>query len=251
MKINPIDGTRLRNNEHFQFHTEFRDLVTETGAEMINCEDQFNDYLVCYADEDTAFQRIEKSSITKEIEDADKPRDKTLRGMTATNKAALNHFDDQVSAAARRLKIVFDTYGNIAAKPLNEETSAIYNLLQELNDNYSADMQKVGLTPWATQLNIENKALDTLIKSRVNEQSAKTELKMKETRGGVDKAYTVMEERINALIIVEGAKNYEVFVRKLNIFIDKYNNLVAQRRGIAKAKKEREEEKAKQEREEN
>ena len=242
MKINSIYNGRQRNNEHFQFHTEFKDLVNEVGAEMINCEDQFSAYIACYNDEDIAFQKIVKSAITKQIEDADKPRGNTLRGMIATNKASLKHFNNDVSSAARRIKIVFDTYGNISSKPINEETSAIYNLLQELNDNYSSDMQKVGIKPWATQLEIENKIVEALIKQRVDEQSTKSELKMKETRGKVDTAYNIFVDRINAFIVIEGIASYEIFVRKLNIIIDKYNLLMAQRRGISKAKKQREEE---------
>ena len=235
MKIESISTARLRNNEHFQFHTEFRDLVTGVRPEMLQIEDQFAAYLICYANEDIAFQKIVKSAATAEIEAADKTRDQTYRGMADTNKAAVNHFDNEVSAAARRLKIVFDTYGNLSAKPLNEETSAIYNLLQELTGTYAADSQKVGLSAWATQLDAENKALDALVKSRVDEQADKTELKMKETRNETDKAYATITERINALTVVEGPANYEVFIRKLNIFINKYNNLVAQRRGRNKA----------------
>jgi hypothetical protein len=231
MKIETITTQRLRNNEHFQFHTEFRDLVTGARPEMLNIEDSFETYLVCYANEDVAFQKIVKSATTAEIEAADKSRDQIYRGMADTNKAAVNHFDGEISAAARRLKIVFDTYGNLSAKPLNEETSAIYNLLQELTGNYAADVQKVGLSAWVTQLDVENKAFDALMKSRVDEQAAKTELKMKQTRNDTDKAYAVIVERINALIVVEGAANYETFVRKLNIVINTYKNLLAQRKG--------------------
>jgi len=241
MKINSIDNSRLRNNEHFQFHTEFKDLVTAETSAALKIEILFTDYLVCYTNEDTAFQKIVKSATTEDIETADKTRDYTFSGMVGMNKSAINHFDDEVRAAARRLKVLFDTYGNLAKKPLNEETSAIYNLLQELMGSYAVDVQKVGLTAWATQLEIDNKAVDSLVKSRNDENAAKTELKMKETRAEVDKVYATITERINALIIVEGATAYESFTRKLNTFIEKYNNMVAQRRGAAKARKEKEE----------
>ena len=35
MKIEYIDRSRLRNDEHFQFHTEFRGLVDKDGAQNL------------------------------------------------------------------------------------------------------------------------------------------------------------------------------------------------------------------------
>jgi hypothetical protein len=55
-----------------------------------------------------------------------------------------------------------------------------------------------------------------------------------------DKAYHAIANRINALIIIDGPDNYAVFVDKINAFIDKYNNIIAQRTGRAKAKKQSE-----------
>ena len=239
MKIKSMYNSHLRNNEHFQFHTEFKDLVTTENAETLKIGEQFATYLICYKNEDVAFQKIMKSATTEEIEAADKARDSIFRGMVDTNKAALNHFNSEINAAARRLKIVFDTYGNVTRKTLNEETSAIYNLLQELTGNHAADTKKVGLNQWATQLDANNKALETLVRTRNSELAAKTELKMAETRESLDSIYNTIVERVNALIVIEGVATYESFAKKLNLFIEKYNNIVAQRRGIAKAQREK------------
>jgi len=47
----------------------------------------------------------------------------------------------------------------------------------------------------------------------------------------VDKAYTTIVDRINALIIVNGARGYTAFVNELNERVDKYNLIIAQREG--------------------
>ena len=231
MNIKPIDKQNLRNDEHFQFHTEMKDLVNATGAAALKIADLFTIYQTCYANEDEALKKVIKSAITADIETADRTRDLTFSGLVGTNKAALNHFDPETSAAARRLKVLFDTFGNLAVKPLNEETSAIYNLLQELSGKYAPDMQKVGLAGWANKLEADNKAFDKLVKERNDENSDKTQLKMKETRTATDKVYADIVKRINALIIVEGEAAYSAFVNKLNGYIDKYNHLLAQRVG--------------------
>ena len=142
MKIKRVDFSKLRNNEHFQCQTEFKALVEEFNAATLNIEPLFSgSYIPRYNAEDEALTKIVKNSFTDERSDADRGRDQTFRGIVDTVNGALNHFDPSVQAAARRLKIVLDTYGNVAQLPLNEETSAIYNLVQDLNEKYSVEVE--------------------------------------------------------------------------------------------------------------
>ena len=239
LSIKHINSTHLRNNEHFQFYTEFYDLVRLENPATLNILDQFDHFDECYWNEDKALQKISKNATTEQIKNYDKQhRDPTYRGLVATNKAAINHFDSAMVLAAKRLKVVFDAFGDISKMPLNEETSAIYNLVQELKNNNSEDVTKVGLTKWVNTLEAQNKEFDALVKSRNDENSAKTELKMKEMRKETDKSYKVITTRINASIILEGEDVYVSFVRKLNTFIEKYNMSINQRRGRAAARKD-------------
>ena len=75
--------------------------------------------------------KIQKSAITAQIQDADRARDEIYAGMVETSNAALKHFSEEVRGAAARLKILFDTYGDVNRKSLSEQTSATYNILQE------------------------------------------------------------------------------------------------------------------------
>jgi len=152
MKIDHIHLGHLRNDAHFQFHTEFRDLVTKQGAETLKIKPQFDAYIAIYGREDEALKKITKSALTEKIHEADIARDEIFLGMIDVNKGMCRHFTPEVQEAAKRLKILFDTYGNVANKPLNEETSAIYNLLQELEGKYATDVTAAGLTTWAAEL---------------------------------------------------------------------------------------------------
>jgi hypothetical protein len=134
--------------------------------------------------------------------------------------------------------VLFDTYGNLAVKPINEETSGIYNLLQELNGKYAEDVRKTGLTAFAVKLDAENKTVENLVRERNDQNAAKTKLKVKACRANTDKVYHEIVERINALIVINGEAEFAGFVDKLNAFIDMYNNLDAQRAGRNKAKKQ-------------
>ena len=235
MKILSIILLHLRNSAHFQFHTSFVELVTKIGAETLKIKQLFDAYLLHYKAVDEALKKITKSAVTAEIREADRERDRLFRGLADTNKAALNHFDPQVKAAAKRLKIVLDTYGNVAPKPLDEETSDIYNLMQDLTSSkYAQDAAKVGLTNWIKELEQSNKTFNKLMTGRDAESAEKTDLVLRKCRKDLDGAYRAIIKRVSALVEIEGEKEYRDFIRNLNIIITRYSNVVAQRAGKSK-----------------
>ena len=229
MKTQKFRLAGLRNDEHFQFHTELRDLVNKFGAKTLKVQDLFTAYLAAYNDEDEALKKVVKSALTTDIQEADARRDMLFRGMVDMSKAFLNHFNPEVQKAASRLKILFDTYGNLAKKPLNEETSAVYNLLQDINGKYAADAALVNITDWAAELGASNEAFSRLVQDRYEETAAKTDLVLRLCRTKVDEAYRAITERIDALIVVEGEAAYREFMRHLNAVVDKYNAALSRR----------------------
>ena len=239
MKVKRIHSSHLRNNEHFQCHTEIKGLFEEFDLNALKLEPFYSQfYIPVYNAEDEALIKIAKSMLSEERMEADRRRDSIFRGMVDATNASLNHFDDEVLAAGKRLKIIFDTYGNVAQLPLNEETAAIYNLLQDLR-RYPADMQKLGITAWADRLESENNAYEALVKAGIDEGVAKTELKAKETRAEMDKVFRQLAERIEALALIEADQVYAELMRRLNLLLDKYANTLAQRQGQSKAKKKK------------
>ncbi len=211
MKISKIKTHNLRNDAHFQFHAYC--LNQDSQDYRINRINQINSSL----------------NIGKIFESCDTKR----RDWAATKlfsccqsgfrqQAATKHFESIIREAAERLKIVFDTYGNLATQPLNEETSAIYNILQELEGKYSREAETVGIKQWVAELKKRNTALSDLMKDRFDESASKSDIVVKEARAELDKAYRTIAERIDALVIVEGAKTYENFIRTWNAVVEKY-----------------------------
>ncbi len=227
MKTQKIDLHALRNDAHFQFHTEFKELVMGVTPEALKVTSQFDGYMSLYKQEDEAIKKIVKSAISDDIETADRVRDITFRGLVDANKAVLNHFSAEKTGAAKRLQIVFDTYGNLARKPFDEATSAIYNLLQELTGAYAQDVKIVGITDWVQELEANNKKLEALMRERYKESAQRSSLVLKEVRVEVDAAYRATTERIDALALVEGGEVYTKFIRQINVIIEKYNHNLA------------------------
>jgi len=222
MKISKIDINHLRNDAHFQFHTEFRDLVTEHGSAALKVKPLFDNYLLLYEREDEALKKIVKSELTAKMHEADRARDDIFKSMREINSAYLRHFNPLVRDAATRLKIVFDTYGKVADKPLNDETSAVYNILQELKGNRAADVTAVCIADWVAELEVRNNAFEDLVKQRLSEATAKTDIVLKEARAELDGMYHAIMKRIDAIIELEGAVAYEQFIKTHNILVDSY-----------------------------
>jgi len=58
MKTNKITLADLHNEEHFQFHTEFKDSLTQVLAETLQISEAFATFLVIYLQEQEALQVI-------------------------------------------------------------------------------------------------------------------------------------------------------------------------------------------------
>jgi len=239
MKIETIATSMMRNDAHFQFHTEFKDLVIKFDADKLKIKSQFEGtYLPLYEQLDEIFKKIRKSALTEKIQEADALRDNMCIGINEISKTYLRHFDAEVCDAAKRVRVIVDTYGNIARKPLNEQTSAVYNLLQELQGKYKEDIKKIGLEEWVNQLQITNQQFDTLVKDRYDEEAAKTDAVMKAVRKELDTVYKNLCDIINVFAMIESDKEVlESFIKTFNIIIAKYAAIMAQQAGKKQGKK--------------
>ena len=240
MKIKRTYFHSFRNNEFFQFMVEYIDLTQNSPAVMPKIGQMFTETLLpLMSDFDVSSKKIMKNTFTEERLERDRIRDNSFRGLDNMTLAGLNHFDLEVQKLAKRIRVPFDSYKNVAQLPLNEETAAIYNLIQELRENYAAEIEALALASWINKLEADNRVYEELVKESYDEDAAKTELKAKEIRSEIEKVIQRLFERIEALIVIEGEARYAEYVRKLNLIIEKYANILAQRQGAAKARREK------------
>ncbi|MGL4484882.1 MAG: DUF6261 family protein [Anaerovoracaceae bacterium] len=231
MKTKSLDLSKLRNGEHFQFHTDIKNLVQKFTPEKLSIQEAFQKYLLLYAHEDEVLEKIRKSATTAQIAEADTTRDITFKGLVEAVSTAQKHFKPEVREAARKVQILFDTYGKIADLPYNEETAKIYNLIEEMKKEYAADIATMKLEDWVQELDKNNKQFDTLMNQRYDEQLSKATTNPREIRSQIDVAYKSMMDIVNAYAIISTEPAYKQFIQELNLRIDYYNNTLAQRRG--------------------
>jgi len=167
------------------------------------------------------------------------------RGMVRSNKGALLHYDIAMRDAAKRLQIVFDTYGNVATKPTIEKTSALYNVLEELKSaKFTGDATTVGLTAWLSPLEARNNAVEDLYRSRAHETAIKPTAILKAVRAEIDAKYNELIDIISAKALIEPDAITKGFLHRWSVVIKEYIDAIKQRYGRYAAAAAREKEKS-------
>ena len=166
MNIMNLKSGRLRNEEHFQFQTEFTGLVVRFTPSALGIDASYAIYEPLRVSEADAIDVIRKSAVTDEITNADNKRDNTFSGLRNTVEGATSHFIPKKREAANRIQIVLDHFGNINAKTYNEQTAAVKTMITDLNNDYSADVAALDLQDWITELQANNNAFEELMSDR-------------------------------------------------------------------------------------
>ena len=236
MIVKKIHLLELQNEEHDRFMTETVEVILQSNPEAIKIKVQYNSLESLVLQEHDSLDRVRKSEITEKKEIADADRDKPIAGMVKVVNGMLNHFNPEIAQAAHTVKLILDKFTGITKLADRKQSSATISMLSQLRTQAGAEIEKLGVTEWLTEIETRNNAFIALDTDQYDEKESNTVLPMKEIRALVDDAYNTITERLNALVIVEGEAAYAGIVTKLNLRIDSYNNTLAQRKGMAAAK---------------
>jgi hypothetical protein len=82
-KFKKIHKVNLRNDAHFQFHTEFKDQLGKSSqvTEVSQIAPLWSKYQELYNIEDEGLKKIRKSALTDKIQEADRARDNAFTGI--------------------------------------------------------------------------------------------------------------------------------------------------------------------------
>jgi hypothetical protein len=223
--------TELRNEVHVEYGETIDDIVVKHDPQTLGISPQYDAFKTSLNTEVGVLDVVVKSEYTGEISAQDSVRDRIFRGFDDAVKSAENHFNTDKCKASERIRVALDNYGNISAKAFDQETAAIDDLLRELNDNYAADLQLLGLTDWLMQLDAENRKFKTLMSERYAETARRPKTRMKAARAETDRSLRTMLDMVEVLAIVNGAETYQPFIDELNAVSERYKNKLAQASG--------------------
>ncbi|MDR1681043.1 MAG: DUF6261 family protein [Prevotellaceae bacterium] len=223
-----LDFHLLKNETHVQCHENVSAIFERHDPTVIGFNPLFLGYKTAYGHEVLALDFFRGSEFTAHIHLQDTVRDRLFRGLVNTVQGATHHYDPTVVAAAISLMTIFNHYGNIAKKTLDDETAAINDLLRELAFTApAAAITTVGVGTWVTKLAAANVAFTDLMTDRYQEAAGRTPYRMTTTRSETDRFYHAITGQLESQLLV-GNHAADALIRDLNAVLERYKRILAQ-----------------------
>ena len=225
-EIYDINIQRMNNGAHFTFvsnilaRAEADTAVKEKASELVS------NFKTAVSAEDEALKISQKSLLTDDIAKADIDRDALYAGYKKAVEAFLAMPIADMAQAAKVLAQHIKDYKINTAGQLDKETGLLVNFITDLEDKYSAQVAKLGLTAFVTNMKEANERVRTLTLQRTNEKMGVTVGALKAARTASDDAYRALVKMVNALALVFGEKDYTAFIDYVNTEVTHYKREV-------------------------
>ena len=232
-EIYDINIQRMNNGAHFTFVSNILARAEADTAVKGKAADQVNNLKAAVSAEDEALKISQKSLLTDEIAKADNDRDALYAGYKKAVEAFLAMPIADMAQAAKVLAQHIKDYKINTADQLDKETGLLVNFITDLEDKYAAQVAKLGLTAFVTNLKEANECVRTLTLQRTNEKIGITVGALKTARTASDDAYRALVKMVNALALVFGEKDYTAFIDYVNTEITHYKREVLNQKSTA------------------
>ena len=232
-EIYDINIQRMNNGAHFTFVSNILARAEADTAVKGKAADQVNNLKAAVSAEDEALKISQKSLLTDDIAKADSDRDALYAGYKKAVEGFLAMPIADMAQAAKILSQHIKDYKINTADQLDKETGLLVNFISDLEDKYAAQVAKLGLTAFVTNLKEANERVRTLTLQRTNEKIGITVGALKTARTASDDAYRALVKMVNALALVFGEKDYTAFIDYVNTEITHYKREVLGKKATA------------------
>lgn len=225
-EIYDINIQRMNNGAHFTFVSNILARAEADTAVKGKASELVSNFKTAVAAEDEALKISQKSLLTDDIAKADIDRDALYAGYKKAVEAFLAMPIADMAQAAKVLAQHIKDYKINTAGQLDKETGLLVNFITDLEDKYSAQVAKLGLTAFVTNMKEANERVRTLTLQRTNEKMGVTVGALKTARTASDDAYRALVKMVNALALVFGEKDYTAFIDYVNTEVTHYKREV-------------------------
>lgn len=232
-EIYDINIQRMNNGAHFTFVSNILARAEADTAVKGKASELVSNFKAAVAAEDEALKISQKSLLTDEIAKADSDRDALYAGYKKAVEGFLAMPIADIAQAAKILSQHIKDYKINTADQLDKETGLLVNFISDLEDKYAAQVAKLGLTAFVTNLKEANERVRTLTLQRTNEKIGITVGALKTARTASDDAYRALVKMVNALTLVFGEKDYTAFIDYVNTEITHYKREVLGKKATA------------------
>lgn len=232
-EIYDINIQRMNNGAHFTFVSNILARAEADTAVKGKAAELVSNFKAAVSAEDEALKISQKSLLTDDIAKADIDRDALYAGYKKAVEAFLAMPIADMAQAAKVLAQHIKDYKINTAGQLDKETGLLVNFITDLEDKYSAQVAKLGLTAFVTNLKEANERVRMLTLQRTNEKMGVTVGALKAARTSSDDAYRALVKMVNALALVYGEKDYTAFIDYANTEITHYKREVLNQKASA------------------
>ena len=232
-EIYDINIQRMNNGAHFTFVSNILARAEADTTVKGKASELVSNFKAAVTAEDEALKISQKSLLTDEIAKADSDRDALYAGYKKAVEGFLAMPIADMAQAAKILSQHIKDYKINTADQLDKETGLLVNFISDLEDKYAAQVAKLGLTAFVTNLKEANERVRTLTLQRTNEKISITVGALKTARTASDDAYRALVKMVNALALVFGEKDYTAFIDYVNTEITHYKREVLGKKATA------------------
>lgn len=232
-EIYDINIQRMNNGAHFTFVSNILARAEADTAVKGKASELVSNFKAAVAAEDEALKISQKSLLTDDIAKADIDRDALYAGYKKAVEAFLAMPIADMAQAAKVLAQHIKDYKINTAGQLDKETGLLVNFITDLEDKYSAQVAKLGLTAFVINLKEANERVRMLTLQRTNEKMGVTVGALKAARTASDDAYRALVKMVNALALVFGEKDYTAFIDYVNTEVTHYKREVLNQKASA------------------
>ena len=232
-EIYDINIQRMNNGAHFTFVSNILARAEADTAVKGKASELVSNFKTAVNAEDEALKISQKSLLTDDITKADSDRDALYAGYKKAVEAFLAMPIADMAQAAKVLAQHIKDYKINTAGQLDKETGLLVNFITDLEDKYSAQVAKLGLTAFVTNLKEANERVRMLTLQRTNEKMGVTVGALKAARTASDDAYRALVKMVNALALVFGEKDYTAFIDYVNTEVTHYKREVLNQKASA------------------
>ena len=225
-EIYDINIQRMNNGAHFTFVSNILARAEADTTVKGKASELVSNFKAAVAAEDEALKISQKSLLTDEIAKADSDRDALYAGYKKAVEGFLAMPIADMAQAAKILSQHIKDYKINTADQLDKETGLLVNFITDLEDKYTAQVTKLGLTAFVTNMKEANERVKTLTLQRTNEKMGVSVGALKAARTASDNTYRTLVKMVNALALVFGEKDYAPFIDYVNTEITHYKREV-------------------------
>ena len=225
-EILDINIQRMNNGAHFTFASNILARAEADTTVKGKASEFVSNLKASVAAEDEALKISQKSLLTDEIAKADSYSDALYAGYMKAVEGFLAMPIADMAQAAKVLAQHIKDYKINTADQLDKETGLLVNFITDLENKYSAQVAKLGLTAFVTNMKEANERVRTLTLQRTNEKMGVSVGALKTARTASDNAYRALVKMVNALALVYGEKDYTAFIDYVNTEITHYKREV-------------------------